>query len=93
MQTNPMLLAGKVLLTIMWVAAAGSLFMPGDAMVLRVLRLIFWGTLGVHLVECAIFFKPLQKTGRPLAPNLVQILLYGVVHWASVQESAPSDEA
>jgi uncharacterized protein YhhL (DUF1145 family) len=93
MQVNPMLLVGKVLLTIMWVLAVGAFFVPGDSTLLEVLRLIFWGTLGVHVIECAIFYKSLRDSGRPLGSELVQILLFGVVHYASVRESTPQDPA
>ena len=91
MQTNPFLLVGKALLTMMWVFGAGSFFLPSDATIVQVLRLVFLGTLAVHFVECLGLYRTIKATGRPLLPEFAQIMLFGVLHLASIQQDAAED--
>jgi uncharacterized protein YhhL (DUF1145 family) len=68
----------------LWVASAAAYFLP-ESGVVSSLRLMFIGLVAVHAVECLAFLPALRASGRPLVGQLVQVLLFGVVHYGLLQ--------
>ncbi len=77
---------GMVLLT--WMAGAAGLFLPAASTYGQLGRLLLGILLATHLVECAVFFRTLRRTGRPLGLELSQTLLFGVIHYAEAKSLA-----
>ena len=77
---------GMVLLT--WMVGAAGLFLPAASTYGQLGRLLLGILLATHLVECAVFFRTLRRTGRPLALELAQTLLFGVIHYAEAKSLA-----
>lgn len=73
-----------VVLSAWFVAAAGMLF-PDTSVFGLLGRGLFVLLAVVHAVECAVFLKTLKRTGRPLALELLQTMLFGVVHFAEAK--------
>lgn len=76
----------KGLVAATWLAALACLLLPGDGLLLRGGRVLFWTLLAVHLVECAVFLPALRRSGRPLPGELLQVLLFGVIRYGEVQQ-------
>ncbi len=76
----------KAVTAAVWVVLAASFFCPHDSLLLPDMRLFYWVLLGVHAIECLVFLPALRRSGKPLAGQLVQILLFGVIHYASLRE-------
>ena len=85
MQSRKMLAIAKVVLSIMLLAFAACFFVESDSLLVQAGRLAFLLTIGVHLIECAIFFPTVRASGKDPIPELVQILIYGVIHHASLK--------
>ena len=78
----------KTVTAVLWVVLAASFFCPHDSALLQGLRLFFWILLAAHAVECLIFLKGLRESGRPLPGQILQVLLFGVIHYASLRQDA-----
>lgn len=89
----PTIRKAKIGLTIMWVFAAGSLLGPADVKIFEVGRLIFWATLGIHAIECAVFAGMLRASKKPISGEIFQVLLYGVAHYAQMKLEADGPAA
>ncbi len=74
---------GLVLLT--WLVGAAALLFPTSSTYGQLGRLLLAILLAVHVVECGVFFRSLQRTGRPLWREVAQTLLFGVIHYAEVK--------
>ena len=75
----------KLVVLVAWGAAALAFFLPADSTLGEGGRLLFWLLLVVHAIECAFFFRSLQATGNPIALELVQTMVFGVVHYTEVK--------
>ena len=85
MPNASMLLVFKLLVLLTWfLGAAGFLFPPGSTLGTAG-RTLFVVLATVHLVECGFFFRTLRRTGRPLGMELLNTLLFGVVHFAEAR--------
>ncbi len=81
-----LLRALRIPIALAWLVAAGGFLMPEDTGLAAALRLAFVGLLAVHAVECVIFLPALRASGRPLAGQLLQVLVFGVVHYGILQQ-------
>jgi uncharacterized protein YhhL (DUF1145 family) len=81
-------MAPKVIVGIAWVYCALSFFAPlplaGTG------RLLFWGLLIIHAVECAVFLPRMRAAGGSLAHHIVQVMLWGVFYGSTLPEAAKS---
>ncbi|MGH0036132.1 MAG: hypothetical protein ACQGVK_13980 [Myxococcota bacterium] len=80
-----LLRALRIPVGLVWLLGAAAFFLPGDAGMLPALRLAFVALAAVHALECLIFLPALRASGRPLAGQLVQVMLFGVVHYGLLQ--------
>jgi len=85
MSQKQILLVAKLGVAGAWLAGIAGFFLPGDESTGQTLRLVFFGLAIVHVVECAIFFKALNSTGRPLLGHVVRTLAFGVIHYAEIK--------
>ena len=76
---------GKVVVAIVWIVTAAAFFCPVDSKLVEAGRLTFFATLGAHVLECAVFFTTVRASGKPIGPELAQVLLFGVFHFASLK--------
>ncbi len=83
-----MILVGKLLVGVTWFAGAAAFLFPASSTYGQLGRMLFYVLLGVHAVECAVFFRTLKQTGRPLGLELAQTLLYGVIHYTEAKALA-----
>ena len=75
----------KGALIVLWVFAAASFFMPAGSM-RGFGQFIFWVMLVAHAAECALFWRVLRRTGKPILGQSIQILLFGVVHYQTINK-------
>jgi len=86
---NPILIA-KLLVAVTWFVAAAAFLFPTSSTYGRAGRLLFFVLLAVHLLECAVFYRTLQRTGRPLGLELSRTLFYGIAHYGEAKALADS---
>lgn len=92
MGNSGLLLALKLVVLVSWfVAAAGFLF-PADTTFGEMGRLLFGLLALVHTTECLAFYATLKRTGRPLAFELLQTLLFGAIHFSEAKALAEARE-
>jgi uncharacterized protein YhhL (DUF1145 family) len=85
MPNAAVMLALKILVMGTWfVAAAGFLF-PDTTTFGRLGRGLFVLLSVVHIIECAVFYGTLKKTGRPLGLEILNTLVFGVIHFAEAK--------
>jgi uncharacterized protein YhhL (DUF1145 family) len=91
---NPtLILVFKLVVLGAWfVGAAGFLF-PETTGFGRLGRMLFWLLAAVHAFECAFFYRTLARSGRPIGYELLQTLLFGVVHYSEVKAIVAAKEA
>lgn len=86
MQSNSFIQLAKIVLGMTWLLATACFFPP--------LETSAWGEFGrtlfgvlvvVHLVECVAFLGILRQSPRPLAGELWQTFLFGIVHVSIVR--------
>ena len=78
-----------MVMTVIWLLTAATLFLPGDSLLLQAGRLTFAVTAAAHVVECGIFLSTLRASSRSLGENLVQTMLFGVLHYATLKLEEP----
>jgi uncharacterized protein YhhL (DUF1145 family) len=83
-----MQLALKLGVIATWLVAAIGFLLPSETTFGLVGRTLFWLLTIVHAVECVVFYGTLRRTGRPLALELLQTLVFGVVHYAEARALA-----
>ena len=88
MRSQNSMLVAKLLVAVTWFAGAAAFLLPASSTLGQVGRLLFYVLLGVHAVECAVFFRTLKQTGRPLGLELARTLLYGVIHYTEAKALA-----
>jgi uncharacterized protein YhhL (DUF1145 family) len=78
---------GKVVLGATWLFATACFFPPVETMSIASFGRALFGVLAVvHLIECVAFLGVLKKSGRPLAGELWQTFLFGIVHVSAVRK-------
>ena len=85
MSQKQILLVAKLGVAGAWLAGIAGFLLPEASSAGQTLRLVFFGLALVHVVECAIFFKALKGSGRPLLGQVLRTLAFGVVHYAEVK--------
>ena len=93
MKSENLILVAKLLVGLTWFAAASAFLFPPSSTFGQLGRLLFYLLLVVHAVECAVFFRTLKRTGRPLRSELARTLFYGVAHYAEVKALVDAREA
>ena len=92
MPNTSVLLIFKVLVLVTWFLGAAGFLFPPDTTLGSAGRTLFVLLAAVHLVECGFFFRTLQRTGRPLGMELLNTLLFGVVHFAEARALAEAND-
>jgi uncharacterized protein YhhL (DUF1145 family) len=77
----------KAVVTVVWLLLAVSFFMASSTL-RTVGQVLFWLMLVGHAVECAIYWPTLRASGKPLAGQVLQTLLYGYIHYQAVKQAA-----
>jgi len=86
MQHNTLIALAKALIGATWLIATACFFAPLKTGPLGEFGRTLFGVLAVvHLVECVAFLGVLRKSARPLAENLWQTFLFGIVHVSVVR--------
>ncbi len=70
----------RIALLVIWLLALSAVVLPGTALMFTVGRWLFWALLGVHALECVVFFARLRKAPGSLAGHLFNTMLFGIVH-------------
>lgn len=69
-----------------WLVCTACFFPPLETARFAELGRTLFGVLAVvHLVECVAFLGVLRQSARPLAENLWQTFLFGIVHVSTVR--------
>ena len=90
---NPsLILALKVVVLATWFVSAAGFFFADTTLFGRLGRLLFALLAVVHTLECALFYKTLKRTGRPLGAELAQTFLFGVIHYSEARALVSSAE-
>ena len=84
---------GKVVIGATWLAATACFFPPLDTSGFGPFGRTLFGVLAVvHLVECVAFLGLLRRSPRPLAGELWQTFLFGIVHISIVRAELEGGE-
>lgn len=75
----------KWALSVLWVLLAVSFFAPASSRLGSFGQMLFWLMVAAHAVECVIFMGALRRTGKPLGGQILQVLLFGVVHYQTIK--------
>jgi uncharacterized protein YhhL (DUF1145 family) len=90
-QPNTLFGFSKAILGATWLIATACFFAPMRESALGGFGRTLFGVLAVvHLVECIAFLGVLRKSARPLAENLWQTFLFGIVHVSIVRQEIES---
>ncbi len=86
MQPTSLQAIGKAVIGSTWLLATACFFPPLETHPLAAFGRTLFGVLAVvHAVECIAFLGVLRKSARPLAENLWQTFLFGIVHVSIVR--------
>ena len=69
----------NILSALFWAAWLANFFLPFAGAWCPELRLLGFGLLAVHAIECLYFWKRLEATGKT-GLNAVYTLLFGIFH-------------
>jgi uncharacterized protein YhhL (DUF1145 family) len=75
---------GKIVTGVLWVVLGAAFFCPHDSSLLTGMRFGFWALLAAHAVECLIFLPGLKASGKPLPGQIIQVLLFGIIHYKTL---------
>ena len=85
---------GKAIVGATWLIATACFFPPLESTSLAGFGRSLFGVLAVvHLVECVAFLGVLRRSPRPLAGELWQTFLFGVVHVSKLRAELAETEA
>jgi hypothetical protein len=70
----------KLAVIALWILAAASFALPGDAGLGYWGRRLFFGLVLVHAIECVVFLPRMRRAGGSLASHLWQTFVFGVVY-------------
>jgi len=75
---------------ILWLLLAATFFMPASG--LRTAgQVLFWVLLVSHAGECVAYWRAMRATGNPIALEVVQVLLFGIVHYQTIKARATGE--
>ena len=80
----------KIVLVCIWLLCLFAFFLPADFAAASIGRSLFWLLLVVHAIECAVFRNTLRNAPGTFGHNLVQTMIFGVLHVRGLQEDADS---
>jgi uncharacterized protein YhhL (DUF1145 family) len=83
-----MMAIGKLVVGIVWLAAAWAFLLPEGHAWAATGRTLFVVMLAVHAVEALAFLPRLRAAGGSLAGHLAQTLLFGFLHVGSLPREA-----
>lgn len=92
MRSARLILGLKIGVIATWLVGAVGFLLPADTTFGQAGRIIFALLTVVHAIECGIFYGTLKRTGRPLGFELLNTMLFGVVHYAEAQALAEARE-
>ena len=87
-QNPALLLVLKLVVFASWLVAAAGFFFPMDSGFGLAGRALFGLLALTHLIECAVFYRTLTRTGRPIGVELANTFVFGVVHFAEARALA-----
>jgi uncharacterized protein YhhL (DUF1145 family) len=94
MQQNSLISLSKIIVGSTWLFATACFFPPLESSQFGDFgRALFWVLFAVHLVECIAFLGVLRKSPRPLAGELWQTFLFGIVHVSIVRSEIADGES
>ena len=85
MPNERLILIVKIAVLATWLLAAAAFLLPSSSTLGSLGRILFLLLLGIHVVECLVFSSALKRTGRPLGTEILQTLLFGVIHYGEVK--------
>lgn len=87
--------AGKSLVAVVWILCISSFLMPADWNAASLGRMLFWGMLVVHAIECVAFRSTLKAAPAPLSNHVVKTMVFGLFHLREIRgtASAPGEGA
>ncbi len=77
----------KMVIGLVWIWGLGSYVIATDTLFSGVGRIFVVLLLAAHLVECVLFFPRLRRAEGGLVSNLLQTMLFGIVHVRSAGRS------
>ena len=91
---NPNLYSiAKAIIGATWLISTACFFPPLESLESATLgRSVFGVLAAVHAVECIAFLSVLRKSSRPLARELWQTFIYGIVHVSIVRNETRTQE-
>jgi uncharacterized protein YhhL (DUF1145 family) len=93
MQNEMIYSVGRAIIGVTWLIATASFFPPLETSSIGGFGRSLFGVLAiVHLVECVAFLRVLKQSPRPLAGELWQTFLFGVVHVSKVRAELAAAE-
>ena len=81
-------MAPKVVVGILWVYCALSFVAPLP--LAGIGRLLFWVLFITHAVECAVFLPRMSAAGGSMAHQIVQVMVWGVIHGRTLPKAESS---
>lgn len=93
MSNASLILVLKVAVMGTWLAAAAAFLFPDTTLYGRLGRGLFVLLAAVHVVECAVFYGTLKRTGRPLVLEIVNTLFFGVIHYTEAKALVDASES
>jgi uncharacterized protein YhhL (DUF1145 family) len=86
MEQNSVITISKIIIGVTWLFATACFFAPLETSAAGAFgRTLFFVLAAVHVVECIAFLGVLRKSPRPLAGELWQTFLFGIVHVSIVR--------
>lgn len=93
MQPTSLLGIAKAVIGSTWLIATACFFPPLAASGIGSFgRTLFVVLAVVHLIECVAFLGVLKKSSRPLAEELWQTFLFGIVHVSALRKELESGD-
>ncbi|GEM_PF-3266393 len=78
---------GRIMVYSAFVTSAICWAIPGDSALLTAGRWLTPGMLAIHVLEFAVYIPMLRNAGRPVAPEVWPIFLYGLFHFFTLDLS------
>jgi uncharacterized protein YhhL (DUF1145 family) len=85
--------AAKTAVALVWVLCIASYFVATESTLAGYGQLLFWVMLVAHAGECLFFLSRLRAAPGGLAHNLVQTMIFGVVHVRTIPDAAGPGQA
>jgi len=70
---------------LVWIGSLSAIFL-GSGWMVAAGHLVFWLTLGAHVVEFVMNRPLFERAGGSLGHHFVQTLIYGLFHWMPIRE-------